>query len=333
MKRLAVFLGAVMLICSCAQDGYVIKGDIEGLEGTLFLIDAYEHTINETECVDGKFTFRGKVDHPILAYIDNGPGQETPIDAPILLENARLKVRGDVETWDISITGSKSNENMTEYIRRRKQMEYGSKEFFDMVKETFRENTDNYLGAMLISSLYLCLDDEEFVSSCEMLPTYLKQEKIVYYYEDIAKARLNTSVGRPFTEIVLSDSEGNPCPLSGAVDTNELTLLVIWASWGRDAESRLKDIMDMCAAYKDKGLGVFSVCMDSNLDKWRACSKAAGVFGVNLCDDYNKTNEAAKPYGFDSLPGLVVIDRAGTIVARGREAADVAESIEGHFQK
>lgn len=170
MRRLAIVL-ALCALAACTREGYVIDARIDGLEGEISLVDMFDHVISSSPVENGKFRFEGVVDTPQLMYLNNGLGQKYPVDTPVLLENARIKVRGDVETYDIAVSGTVANKNMTEYIRRKKQldeMDLGA--YATLVKETFDDNYDNLLGSMLIPNLAPYVSSEELLACCEMLP-------------------------------------------------------------------------------------------------------------------------------------------------------------------
>lgn len=331
MKRLVLML-ALLAFASCAREGYVIDGRIDGLEGNISLVDMFDHVIASTTIKGGRFRFEGAVETPQLMYINNGLGQEYPMDTPVLVENVRIRVRGDVQTYDISVSGTPANENMTEYIRKKKQLdEMDIESYASLIRETFYDNHDNLLGAMLISNLAPYVSSEELLACCEMLPDYLRGSKIVNHYETFARAKVNTAVGQRFSDFEIMNQDGKSVTLSSAVESNEVTVLVVWATWARLASNTLSSYVDICRPYESRGLSMFCVSLDYNKSAWTLMSKETGIFGINICDTTEKGQEIADLYGIDGMPRAVVIDGDGTIIGRCYEETELEEVLKGHF--
>lgn len=331
MKKIALVF-ALCTCISCARDGYVIDGRIDGLEGEISLVDAFDHVISSTSVQKGRFSFEGRVDTPQLMYVNNGLGQATPIDAPVLLENARIKVRGNVKDYDITVSGTLPNNNMTEYIRRKKQIdEMDTDSYLALVRETFLANSGNLLGAMMISNMAPYVESGELLGYCEMLPDEFRASKMVSHYENVARAIESTSPGKPFADFEMDNQDGTPMTLSSAVAANKATVLVFWASWARLATEYLSGYAAACREHEKEGASMFSVSLDYNKEQWAKASDATGIFGINLCDTVEKTQAAIALYGFDGLPRAVVIGSDGTILARCRTGAEVKAALDGYF--
>lgn len=324
MKKTAIIFSALLLAISCSNGGYVIKGDIRGLdEGDLNLLDAYGHTLVTTQVKDGKFTFRGTTEIPKLVYINNTIGARYPIDIPIMLENARISVKGDASAQRIEIKGTKANENMVLYKTRRDALSPEDREGYTaLVRETFSENSDNVLGAMMITNMYSLVSDEELLECCALLPEELTRDKQVSHLRDISLARLETAPGKKFKDLCMEDKQGVPRKLSDEIAANKVTLLLFWASWSYGNKSTLPDFGDLCRHYSDKGLKLYSISLDSNEDKWREALGKYGLEGTNLQGDYNQAKACADIYGIDGMPRALLIGQDGTIIARGDKASD-----------
>lgn len=324
MKKVAIIFSALLLAISCSNGGYVIKGNIRGLdEGDLNLLDAYGHTLAATQVKDGKFTFKGTTEVPKLVYINNTIGARYPIDIPIMLENARISVKGNAAAQRIEIKGTKANENMFLYKARRDALSPDDKEGYTaLVRETFSENSDNVLGAMMITNMYSLVSDEELLECCDRLPEELTRDKQVSHLRDISLARVETAPGKKFKDICMEDRQGVPRKLSDAVAGNDFTLLLFWASWTYGNKSVLPDFGALCRRHSDKGLALYSISLDSNEDKWSEALGKYGLEGTNLQGDYNQAKACADIYGIDGMPRALLIGRDGTIIARGGKASD-----------
>ncbi len=335
LKFLTVFTVISALMASCGHRGYTIIGDIIDLdEGNINLLDVSGRVISSSEVVDGKFTFKGKVDVPHLAYINNALGVKYPIDIPVLLENTVIKVSGDARIQHIDITGTKANENMVMFKVMKDRLRPDDREsYLKLVKDTFEENHDNVLGAMLISNLYTLVSDEELLDYCGRLSPEFLEDLTVKHYMSVAQRRVATAPGHPFVDFTLKDTDSVSVSLSAVVKANKATVLLFWASWARDAAKVIPAITSGCRPYQDKGLEMFNVSLDSDMEKNARCEEEFGLFGRIFANGPNKGNEASSLYGFEALPSLALIGQDGKIIARGRFFEDISSPLDSIFNQ
>lgn len=332
MKKLSILSLVLLIAASCTDGGYVIKGNIRGLdEGDINLLDAYGHTLASTQVKDGKFTFKGKTEVPQLTYINNALGARYPIDLPILLENKRIKVNGDAPLGLIEITGTAANENMVIFKKKRDSLRPDDREGFTaLVRETFEANSDNLLGAMMITDMFTYVSDGELVECYNRLPKELASNKLTSHYYDISVARMETSPGQKFKDLCMDDKQGFPRKLSETVASGKATLLLFWASWSYNNGNVMPGFADLCRQYSGQGLVLYSISLDSNGDKWNQAIETYGLKGINLQGDYNQAKACADIYGTDGMPLAILIGRDGTILARGSKASDIETFLKNH---
>lgn len=328
----------VLSINSCRPDGYTIKGNIRNLDdGNINLVDIYGSTIASSTVKDGKFTFKGQADTAFLAYISNGLGVTYPIDLPVLIENSVISVKGDASASSIDIKGTDANEAMVIYKKRKDALAPDDKDGYKaLLQETFEGNSNNILGAMLISSLYNIVSDEELLEYCGRLAPEFSDIKTVAHYRNICRARVNTAPGMKFTDIEMGGTTASgtcdkTTKLSDVIASNKVTVLLFWASWGRKASKAIPELINGCNAFKDKGLTLYSICLDSNMAKVEQFRKEYGFFGHFFAEGHNKGNKATSLYGIETLPYAVIIAQNGTIIARGRETSDILPAIRELF--
>ena len=323
-----------LLSVSCGRGGYTIEGNIIDLdEGDISLLDAYGHTIETAVVDDGKFTFKGRVDTPCLAYINNARGVTYPIDIPVLLENKKvITVTGDARISHIDIKGTKANEDMVEFKIRKDALAADDTEgYLNLVKEMFERNSDNVLGSLLISNFYSFVSDRELVGYCDRLSPEFQDDPVVTHYRTLSQARIDTEPGKPFKELVLTGRDSLEVKLSDVVKANKATVLLFWASWSREASSLIPEVTALCRKYEKQGLTMFNVSLDSDMSRMEACEKEFGLFGKIISCGPEAGDKAAGTYGFEGLPRLVLIDSEGKIVAKGKKAGDMSEGLERLF--
>lgn len=128
---------AALMLAACGNsrpaDSYVISGEIEGLpDSTVLVLTPFSHapeeSIAEAVVVNGKFSFEGKgndeVPLAVRVHVKDGYGGKI-----ILLDNADIKVKGNVELADsarsyydfdnLKVSGSPSTDKFYSLMSRR----------------------------------------------------------------------------------------------------------------------------------------------------------------------------------------------------------------------
>lgn len=336
MRRGTLLFAIVLMFTlgSCGGRGYTIEGDIIDLdEGDISLLDAFGHTLSMATVEDGKFTFKGKVETPCLAYINNARGVRYPIDIPVLLENTKISVTGDARISHVDIKGTKANEDMVEFKLRKDALSPNDNEgYLQLVKEMFERDSDNVLGAMLISNLYNLVSDRELLDYCDRLAPEFQDEAVVTHYRTVCQARVDTEPGMQFKDFAMTGRDSVEVRLSDVVSKGKATVLLFWASWAREAATIIPSLTEFCRGYQDKGLNMFSVSLDGDMAKWAEAESRFGIFGDSFCNGPEVGDKATGLYGFEGLPRLVLIASDGKIVARGKTLEDISGEISRIFE-
>ena len=90
--KMFLFAGAVALLASCSQGGYVINGtfvnpgDTATVERHAYLSSDFSNIVDTADIVDGKFVFKGECEQP-LPYRISIEGMQGAAD--FFLENAK----------------------------------------------------------------------------------------------------------------------------------------------------------------------------------------------------------------------------------------------------
>ena len=116
--------------------------------------------------------------------------------------------------------------------------------------------------------------------------------------------------GQAAPEIALKDFSGTVRKLSGL--KGKIVLVDFWASWCGPCRESMPFLDRLSTTYKDKGLVVIGVNIDSDL-------AAAQRFLKNIPVSFAVLNDAdkqvAKAYGPPTMPSSYVIDRQGKVRA------------------
>ena len=86
--------------------------------------------------------------------------------------------------------------------------------------------------------------------------------------------------------------------------------------------------------FKDQGFEVFSVSLDSDVNRWKAAIEQDQLAWPNHVSDLaGWRNAAAREYGISSIPHTMLIDRDGSILATHLRGGGVESALRGIFEK
>ncbi len=124
MKRICLTfaLPALLAMVSCSTQ-YVVNGTstVESLEGQTLYLKVYQNdemqTIDSSSVVHGKFRFGGIFDSTMMANVFLGDASVMPI----VIEQGQVSMKIDETTQ--SATGTPLNDSLTNFIRRKTQLD------------------------------------------------------------------------------------------------------------------------------------------------------------------------------------------------------------------
>ena len=140
------------------------------------------------------------------------------------------------------------------------------------------------------------------------------------------------SQGDMAPDIVMNDPDGNERSLSAL--RGKVVLLDFWASWCGPCRRENPNVVRAYQKYKDQGFEVFSVSLDSDVNRWKAAIEQDQLAWPNHVSDLaGWRNAAAREYGISSIPHTMLIDRDGSILATHLRGGGVESALRGIFEK
>lgn len=113
-------------------------------------------------------------------------------------------------------------------------------------------------------------------------------------------------------EIALENPDGTILKLSDL--KGKVVVLQFWASWCPYCRQANPSLVALYNKYKDRGLEIYSVSLDTDKTKWKEGIKNDGLIWKNHVSDLKKFDSAAaKTYVVDRTPYMFLIDKQGVI--------------------
>lgn len=350
----------MLLFTACQGNTYKIKGDGSGIEDgdTLYLTDDFETGEPFATAVveDGKFRFEGYTDSTTFCLLYNASRND--INISLFLEPGTIRVDLSDEPGMSRVTGTKTNKkwqvlndtlmaigteyntlaatlygmgsasSATEIQEVQKKIEELNERFKAYVVECAEKNYKNEFGFFIITYYENVIEPEKRLELIRKMPEKMRQRPAIVELEERLSRLTATAVGGTMPQFRMNDMEGNEVDLTAEYAKHELTLIDFWASWCGPCRRDMPGVVELYGAYKDKGLGIIGISLDSDSLAWQSAVEQLGMQWLQVSDLQGWENAMAEACGIEAIPSTIIVDKKGVIVARDLRGTKLYEFIE-----
>lgn len=136
--------------------------------------------------------------------------------------------------------------------------------------------------------------------------------------------------GRPAPEIELLTPSDTIFKLSYL--RGKVVLIDFWASWCGPCRRDNPEVVRIYNRFNNKGFEILGVSLDRDRDAWIKAIAKDGLIWNQISDLKYWQSDAAKTYGVKSIPHTVLVDRDGSIIARGLRGKALELKLEEIFE-
>jgi thiol-disulfide isomerase/thioredoxin len=310
---------AVMALFALPDNSYTLNGTIEGLDqGWVYVTHVGATPKTDSARVEkGKFSLSGMIGEPELCSIGlTGPGGEKKNGPYFFLSAGQLTLTGKKDAFSSAvISGAPAQDEYRQYSAS----EAGLKD--DQLQKQTAKTFVNAHPASPVSAFALLeyysynADDRELDSLYTGLTPPVRDSYLGLQVKEILRGAKLTAVGKPAPAFTQNDVDGKPVALSSV---REKYLLVdFWASWCGPCRLENPNIVKAYKQYHAKGFAIVGISLDDQKDKWVGAIKKDGLAWTQVSDLKGWDNQVASLYGIKGIPMNFLLDKNGTIVARG----------------
>ena len=328
MKQFVFMLLAALLMTACQETpkGYVINGEVEGMqEGKVFLKSFRNKMFFDVDTADvkaGKFTFKGKVDQPLLFGLAT---EEMDYPLQLFVENTDMNVKIGKKGETITVTNSPVNDIFLENAG--KVFEKG----FD-IDSLVTKYPDSPVAAFYLYRYFTYqLQLDELKATRAKLAPVLADCPYVKDLDGIIQQLENVQIGKTAPEFTLPDTAGVAVSLSDF--RGKFVLLDFWASWCPPCRRENPNVVKAFNTYKDKNFTVIGISLDKDKAKWLKAIADDNLTWTHVSDLKYWDSEIPALYGVRGIPANVLLNPDGVIIAKNITGEELQQTLQKELDK
>ncbi|MDH5826280.1 TlpA disulfide reductase family protein [Sphingobacterium faecium] len=354
-----LFLAALIALGASQKAGFTLKGTVAGAkDGDTVLLAEMQgfgmRNLDTTVISNGKFVFEGVQEEPVWRFVICKSGGNPIGSTDLILENGEItadilsKKRNAVngtannELWNIFLTATEEQARTldpfwkiaTDSTASEADKAAATKSMENMIakQEQFkfdfiRQHIKTGVAKILLENLYTnyTLDQLELIYQ-DLEKVNVKNE-LTDNIEKHMKSLRKTQIGSHYTDLNLSNENGQKVSLSQSVSKNKVTLIDFWASWCKPC---LEEVPHLIAAYKEfkgRGFEIVGISLDQNEVAWKKSITSFGMTWPQMSDLKGWKSIAASEYGVQAIPFTLLVDQEGKIIGKNLRGKELEQKL------
>lgn len=324
----SLFLLALVLLTACGPDKHHVRitGEFKNLDNAEFYVynDGEKFAGFDTVRIeDGKFRYEKALEGTeVLTLLYPNFSRTLVVAEP----GTTIHITGDAgKLSDVDVSGTESNERLSKF-RHTNQSKPASNVRM-AAAQYVRDNAATPDGLVLFLEYFAGEKDFDAPTTLQLLDL-LKQKQpnkaLIGPLDARLRPLLSNSARMPlqtFSATTLNGSVVSNVTLKG-----KPALVVFWANWSSESTDMLNHVKRLQRAFGKK-LQIVAVSMDTSIPDCRHRVQTDTLTFPTLCDGEAFRSPVAERLGVRYVPGNILVDAAGRVVARDIPAADLESRV------
>lgn len=324
MKKLLTMTMAFVVTTGWAQTKVNIQGVAAADAETIYFFDNLNmnRLIDSTTVKNGKWNY--EAEQPIgsmLSIVADPQRMQSMQDmlkslTAVMVDNTPTEV--DLTTG--SVKGSKASMAINEAIRGLYtcMINNSKEEAYKVMHKVVMENLDSEIPTHFVPMIAEALPVGDLQKIFDAHPEYAENSSMREAKERLRmlSGKSPRSIGKPFIDLTMNDTEGKAHKLSEYVGHGKYVLVDFWASWCGPCRAEMPNVLEAYNKYHDKGFEVIGISFDEKKDAWVKAVAQIQMPWLQLSDLKGFECAAAPIYKVDAIPDNILIDPQGKIIDR-----------------
>lgn len=321
-------------LCSCgAKSGHFrIEGRFTNFnQGEFYIYSTEGRTdgIDTIKVADGRFSYDIPLEDKSTFIIVFPNFSEQAVFGE---SGTTVKINGDASHLkEMEITGTTDNEKMTAFRLNANRL--SPPEVIKAVENFVKENPASPAGIYLIDKYLIKTVQPDYAKAYSLIGLIVKADpdngrasKLKKQLESLKAS----SVGGKLSDFYAKDVNEHNVRRS---DLNgKVNVINVWSSWSYDSQNVLRKLRTMRKEY-GKDLGVLSICIDARPQDCKKRVERDSIVWPVICDGKMWDTPLLKKFGLATVPGSLITDGSGKIIARNPNEQQMKEKIESILKK
>lgn len=335
MKKFIGYILLTLILVSCGpQSGHFrIEGRFKNFNQGEFYVYSPDGTIDGIDTIkvaDGRFSYDTELEGKATFMIIFPNFSEQPVFGE---SGATAEINGDASHLrEMEIKGTEENETMTNF--RMLANKLTPPEVKKEAEKFIRENPTSMISTYLLQKYFITAAQPDYDKAYELSKVIVNADK-----ENVKM----TMFSRRLEELKVAN-EGDKLPSFSAIDIkgnnvgrkdlrSEVNVIFTWSSWNYDSQNIQRELARQIKKNKDR-MAMMGFCIDANKDICkRYISDADSTRWITVCDGKMWDSPALKTLGLAAVPGNIICDKEGKILAKNLNPERMKEVIKNLLEK
>lgn len=323
----AMLVVAMLASCGASSGRFRIEGRFRNLNRGEFYVYSPDGGISGRDTItvqDGRFAYEVPLSVPATFVLVFPNFSEQPVFGE---SGAAVKISGDASHLrEMEISGTDDNELMTKFRLAANRL--SPPEVKAAAVEFVGEHPQSPVSRYLVTHYFVNAVEPDYNKASELLSAMLKADpdngRLALYLKQV--------------DILKASATGNRLPRFSATDVNgkavggkdlkgKVNVVNTWATWSYDSQNILRWLGRLKKEY-GSDLAVVSICIDARPKDCMNWMRRDSITWPNVCDGRMWNTPLLDRFGLATVPGNVIADADGRIVARNLNTSRLREQVE-----
>ena len=324
-----LFTFILLFLSACGVDSnkFRLSGRLRNMNQGMFWIYSPDGAIEGIDTIqvhEGRFSYETELRVPATFVVIFPNFSEQPVFAE---PGEEVDIKGDASHLkEIIIKGTDDNDAMTEL--RMDLNELMPPEIPEAVAKFINKNPKSRASRYLLQRYFLADPQADMQQAYVLVSLMLKEDpddiQLTNWKKELECLR-NGQLNKTLSSFSANDVKGRNVSLGDL--KSKVNVITVWASWNYQSTDIQRRLRLLKKNNGDK-LSVVSVCLDADSKKCRQTVERDSIPWKTVCDGRMWQTPMLSKLGIADVPGNLVLNDKGVIVARNLNPQKLEEKIQ-----